>query len=74
MQLTSGNKVHIIKHWWLHNKWKKYLKSNYFKAINQFYMRLAVPTKERKEEKEPKRSKGRASYKDNNKDKNNLFF
>lgn len=48
--LTSGNKVHIIKHWWLHNKWKKYLKSNYFKAINQFYIEAGEyrPKNERK--------------------------
>lgn len=50
VQLTSGNKVHIIKHWWLHNKWKKYLKSNYFKAINQFYIEAGEyrPKNERK--------------------------
>lgn len=48
--LTSGNKVHIIKHWWLHNKWKKYLKSNYFKAISQFYIEAGEyrPKNERK--------------------------
>lgn len=48
--LTSGNKVHIIKHWWLHNKWKKCLKSNYFKAISQFYIEAGEyqPKNERK--------------------------
>lgn len=48
--LTSGNKVHIIKHWWLHNKWRKYLKTNYFKAVNEFYIEAGEyrPKNERK--------------------------
>lgn len=50
VQLTSGNKVHIIKHWWLHNKWRKYLKTNYFKAVNEFYIEAGEyrPKNERK--------------------------
>ena len=34
----------------MHNKWKKYLKSNYFKAINQFYIEAGEyrPKNERK--------------------------
>ncbi len=50
VQLTSGNKVHIIKHWWLHNKWRKYLKTNYFKAVNEFYIEQGEyrPKNERK--------------------------
>jgi hypothetical protein len=50
VKLTGGNAVYIIKHWWLHNKWRKYLKSNFYKAINQFYIEAGEyrPKNERK--------------------------
>ena len=53
VKLTGGNAVYIIKHWWLHNKWRKYLKSNFYKAINQFYIEAGEyrPKNERKKSK-----------------------
>lgn len=29
------NKIHLIRHWFLHNKWKDHLWTNYFNFLNQ---------------------------------------
>ena len=57
VKLTGGNAVYIIKHWWLHNKWRKYLKTNYFKAINEFYIEQGEyrPKNERKKKNQKER-------------------
>lgn len=57
VKLTGGNAVYIIKHWWLHNKWRKYLKTNYFKAINEFYIEAGEyrPKNERKKKNQKER-------------------
>lgn len=76
VKLTGGNAVYIIKHWWLHNKWRKYLKTNYFKAINEFYIeqgeyrpkneRKKKNQKERKEEQVTKtKTKTKTNYSSN---------
>ena len=72
VKLTGGNAVYIIKHWWLHNKWRKYLKSNFYKAINQFYIEAGEyrPKNERKK-KNQKESEEEQVTKTNTKTKTN---